>query len=120
MKVIKRNGSEVIFDITKIIIAVTRANESVAEADRMTPVQIQRIAQSVELQCQQMGRSPQMPVNPQQEPGGQVPLNGGGYVPPPVPVKRGPFVMTDAYLLILSAVLLALLHWACLCREWGF
>ncbi len=58
MKVIKRNGSEVIFDITKIIIAVTRANESVAEADRMTPVQIQRIAQSVELQCQQMGRSP--------------------------------------------------------------
>ena len=57
---------------------------------------------------QQMGRAPQMPVNPQQETVGQVPLNGGGYVPPPVPVKRGPFVMTDAYLLILSAVLLAL------------
>ena len=58
MKIIKRNGSEVIFDITKIIIAITKANESVPEADRMTPVQIQRIAQSVELQCQQMGRAP--------------------------------------------------------------
>ena len=58
MKVVKRNGSEVLFDITKIIIAVTRANESVAESDRMTPVQIQRIAQSVELQCQQLDRSP--------------------------------------------------------------
>ena len=57
---------------------------------------------------QQMGRAPQMPVNQQQEPRGQVPLNGGGYVPPPVPVKKGPFVMTDAYLLILSAILLAL------------
>jgi len=58
MKVIKRNGSEVIFDITKIIIAVTHANESVPEAHRMTPVQIRRIAQSVELHCQQLGRSP--------------------------------------------------------------
>ena len=58
MIIIKRNGSEVIFDITKIIIAITKANESVPEADRMTPVQIQRIAQSVELQCQQMGRAP--------------------------------------------------------------
>ncbi len=58
MKIIKRNGSEVVFDITKIIIAITRANESVPESDRMTPVQIQRIAQSVEIHCQQMGRSP--------------------------------------------------------------
>ena len=56
----------------------------------------------------QMGRSPQMPVNTQQEMGGQVPLNGGGYVPQPVPVRKRPFVMTDAYLLILSAVLLGL------------
>ena len=46
MKVIKRNGSEVVFDITKIIIAITKANETVAEADRMTPVQIQRIARA--------------------------------------------------------------------------
>ena len=58
MKIIKRNGSEVIFDITKIIMAITKANDTVEEADRMTPVQIQRIAQSVELQCQKMNRAP--------------------------------------------------------------
>lgn len=58
MKIIKRNGSEVIFDITKIIIAITKANEAATESERMTPMQIQRIAESVELQCQQMGRSP--------------------------------------------------------------
>ena len=57
MKIIKRNGSEEIFDITKIIVAVTKANDSVDEADRMTPVQIQRIAESVELQCQKIGRA---------------------------------------------------------------
>ncbi len=58
MKIIKRNGSEVIFDITKIIMAITKANETVDENDRMTPVQIQRIAESVELQCQKMNRAP--------------------------------------------------------------
>ena len=58
MKIIKRNGSEAVFDITKIIIAITKANESVEEADRMTPVQVQRIAESVELQCQKIGRAP--------------------------------------------------------------
>ena len=58
MKIIKRNGSEAIFDITKIIIAITKANDSVEEIDRMTPMQIQRIAESVELQCQKIGRAP--------------------------------------------------------------
>ena len=58
MRIIKRNGAEVGFDITKIIIAITKANEAMAEADRMTPVQIQRIAESVELQCQKMNRAP--------------------------------------------------------------
>ena len=58
MRIIKRSGAEVGFDITKIIIAVTKANEAVEEADRMTPVQIQRIAESVELQCQKMNRAP--------------------------------------------------------------
>ena len=57
MKVIKRNGSEVIFDITKIIIAITKANESAEEADRLTPVQIRRLAESVELQCQALDRA---------------------------------------------------------------
>ena len=58
MTVIKRNGSEVTFDITKIIAAITKANESVDESIRMTPMQIQRIAESVELNCQKMNRSP--------------------------------------------------------------
>ncbi len=58
MKVIKRNGAEVGFDIVKIISAVTKANEVVDEAERMTPVQIQRIAESVELECQKLDRAP--------------------------------------------------------------
>ena len=58
MKVIKRNGTEVVFDITKIIAAITKANNVVEENERMTPMQIQRIAESVELACQKMNRSP--------------------------------------------------------------
>ncbi|MBE5818702.1 MAG: anaerobic ribonucleoside-triphosphate reductase [Clostridiales bacterium] len=57
MKIIKRNGSEVVFDITKIIVAITKANDVVEESLRMTPTQIQRIAESVELACQKMNRS---------------------------------------------------------------
>ena len=45
MKVIKRNGSEVDFDITKIIAAITKANDVVEESERMTPMQIRRIAE---------------------------------------------------------------------------
>ena len=58
MRVIKRNGAEVEFDIVKIIAAVTKANDVVDEEARMTPVQIQRIAESVELACQGLGRAP--------------------------------------------------------------
>ena len=58
MKVIKRNGAEVEFDIVKIIAAVTKANAATEEDARMTPVQIQRIAESVELACQGLGRAP--------------------------------------------------------------
>lgn len=58
MKIIKRNGSEAVFDITKIMQAVTKANHVVGEAERMTPMQIQRIAESVELACKEMNRSP--------------------------------------------------------------
>ncbi len=58
MKVIKRNGTEVSFDITKILAAITKANESIDEEKRMTSTQVQRIAESVELACQGMGRSP--------------------------------------------------------------
>lgn len=58
MRVIKRNGAEVEFDIVKIIAAVTKANNVVDEEARMTPVQIQRIAESVEFSCQSLGRAP--------------------------------------------------------------
>ena len=57
MKIIKRNGAEVTFDITKIIMAITRANDTVEEGDRLTPVQIQRIAENVALQCEKMNRA---------------------------------------------------------------
>ncbi len=58
MKVIKRNGAEVSFDITKILSAITRANESIDAEKRMTSVQVRRIAESVELACLELGRSP--------------------------------------------------------------
>ncbi len=58
MRVIKRNGAEVEFDIVKIIAAITKANNVVDEDERMTPVQIQRIAESVELECQKLDRAP--------------------------------------------------------------
>lgn len=56
----------------------------------------------------QMGRGQQIPVNVPPEAGGQMPLNGGGYVPQPVPVRRKPFVMSDTDLLVLGAILLIL------------
>ena len=47
MKIIKRNGSEATFDIVKIIAAVTKANNVVSEDERLTPMQIRRIAETV-------------------------------------------------------------------------
>ena len=58
MKIIKRNGAEVVFDIEKIIMAVTKANSAAEEKVRLTPLQIQRIAESVQISCEEMGRSP--------------------------------------------------------------
>ena len=58
MKVLKRNGAEVVFDIDKIAAAITKANESVNEDERMTATQIERIAESVEFSCVKMNRSP--------------------------------------------------------------
>ena len=57
MKIIKRNGSEVIFDPNKIIVAVTKANESVVPSARMTEIQIKRIAEDVEMAALHMNRS---------------------------------------------------------------
>ena len=58
MKVIKRNGSEVTFDLSKIVAAITKANQSVEEDARMTALQVERIAEFVELSCLKMNRSP--------------------------------------------------------------
>ena len=58
MTVIKRNGTEVDFDLSKIVAAITKANGSVGETARMTPVQIGRIAESVALACQKLDRAP--------------------------------------------------------------
>jgi len=58
MKIIKRNGAEVTFDISKIEMAITKANNAVEEKVRMTPLQIQRISEHVQISCEEMGRSP--------------------------------------------------------------
>ena len=58
MKIIKRNGAEEQFLIDKIVMAVTKANNVVDEKVRMTPLQIQRISDSVRISCEEMGRSP--------------------------------------------------------------
>ena len=57
MKVIKRNGAEVIFDIDKIVAAVKAANDSVAEAERMSDTQIKLIAENIEKICGKVTRS---------------------------------------------------------------
>ena len=57
MKLIKRNGSEVIFDREKIIVAVTKANEAVDEKQRISQEDIENIALEVERLCLTMVRS---------------------------------------------------------------
>ena len=57
MKLIKRNGSEVIFDRDKIAVAVRKANEAVAEDYRITEENIENIALEVERLCLTMVRS---------------------------------------------------------------
>ncbi len=57
MKIIKRSGTEVPFDRTKIEVAVTKANESVIPSERMSAIQIKRIAEDVESAALNMNRS---------------------------------------------------------------
>ena len=57
MKIIKRNGSEAVFDITKIIAAVTKANNVVPANQRLTKEQILSIADDVSRQCQSRGHA---------------------------------------------------------------
>ena len=57
MKIIKRSGAEVEFDPKKIVIAVTKANDSVVPSERMSEIQIKRIAEDVESAAANMNRS---------------------------------------------------------------
>ena len=57
MKIIKRSGAEVTFDPQKIVIAVTKANESVVPSSRMSAIQIKRIAEDVESAAANINRS---------------------------------------------------------------
>jgi len=57
MKIIKRSGSEVPYDIEKIVAAVKKANDSVIETERMTEKQIEVIADNMLIQCSKIPRS---------------------------------------------------------------
>lgn len=58
MKIIKRNGAEVQFNEKKIVTAISKANDAIAEEYQMTPKQISRIAERVVLSCESLGHSP--------------------------------------------------------------
>ncbi len=60
MKIIKRNGSEAEFNKEKIAIAISKANAAVEENVRITPIQIDRIVESVVISCEGLGRSPEV------------------------------------------------------------
>ena len=51
MKIIKRNGEEVVFDINKIITAISKANKEVPPSEQMSSATITSIAESIEKQC---------------------------------------------------------------------
>ncbi len=58
MKIIKRSGSEVIFDVEKIVNAIIKANESVLDYEKLTEDVIEEIAANVQNACENMKRSP--------------------------------------------------------------
>ena len=57
MKIIKRSGQEVAYDISKIIAAVRKANNSVVDAEKMTDRQIDVIADNMIRECEKVNRS---------------------------------------------------------------
>ncbi|MBQ7788714.1 MAG: anaerobic ribonucleoside-triphosphate reductase [Clostridia bacterium] len=57
MKIIKRSGEEKIFDLSKITLAIHKANNSVAEAERMSDTQIKLISENIEKKCSKVTRS---------------------------------------------------------------
>ncbi|MBQ8518382.1 MAG: anaerobic ribonucleoside-triphosphate reductase [Agathobacter sp.] len=58
MKIIKRSGSEVVFDVEKIVNAIIKANESVLDYEKLSDKTIEEIARNVENACENMKRSP--------------------------------------------------------------
>ena len=58
MKIIKRNGTEAVFDIAKIRMAIQKANEEAVSSERLTPEQIDKIAKNIEKACLGMNRAP--------------------------------------------------------------
>ena len=58
MKIIKRNGTEAVFDIEKIRMAIQKANEEAVSSERLTPEQIDKIANNIETACLGMNRAP--------------------------------------------------------------
>lgn len=58
MKIIKRSGSEAVFDPAKIVAAIKKANESVIDYEKLTDEQLEEIANNVEIACENMKRSP--------------------------------------------------------------
>lgn len=58
MKIIKRNGTEAVFDIEKIRMAIQKANEEAVSSERLTPEQIDKIAKNIETACLGMNRAP--------------------------------------------------------------
>ena len=57
MNIIKRNGTEVVFDNSKIVAAVEKANTEVPEIERLTKEEIEDITKSVEEECSSMSRT---------------------------------------------------------------
>ena len=58
MKIIKRSGGEVVFDVEKIVAAIIKANESVLDYEKLSDKTIEEIARNVENACENMKRSP--------------------------------------------------------------
>ena len=58
MKIIKRNGTEAVFDIAKIRMAIQKANGEAVSSERLTPEQIDKIAKNIETACLGMNRAP--------------------------------------------------------------
>lgn len=58
MKIIKRNGAEVVFDIEKIVNAIRKANKEVQDSDKLSEADIREVSENVEAQCRSMNRCP--------------------------------------------------------------